>query len=368
MRPEVLRTHALTIGYQGKKHSHFGRFGKKSSAKKPGHRIRTIVKDLVLELNRGELVCLLGPNGAGKSTLMRTLSGIQMPLAGSIDISGKPISKMSSKEIALHLSIVLTERITVGNLSVYALVALGRSPYTGWMGNLSKDDEQIVREAIEITGTEPFVNAHLSDLSDGERQKVMIARALAQDTPIILLDEPTAHLDLPNRVEIIRLLRKLTQEKGKSILMSTHELDLALQAADKIWLMQEKKDGALDAKSELLAGIPEELILNGQFEKAFARDGFLFDRATGAFQIHHPTSGKIGLIGNGAPGHWTKRALERLGFQVCLDEFIYPRVEIDSEKCRDVWCYFANEAQAPENLYSISELIRALQTQRTRMN
>jgi len=359
MKPEVLQTRSLTIGYQGKKHSYFGKF-KPNLA---GERLHTIVQDLSLELNRGELVCLLGPNGAGKSTLMRTLSGIQAPLAGSIEISGRPISKMSPKDVALNLSIVLTDRITVGNLSVYALVSLGRSPYTGWMGQLSKEDEAIVQEAIEITGITPFINAHISDLSDGERQKVMIARALAQDTPIILLDEPTAHLDLPNRVEIIRLLRKLTQQKGKSILMSTHELDLALQAADKIWLMQEKKDATQKVKSHLLAGIPEELILNGEFEQAFARDGFLFDRTTGAFQIHHPTSGDIGLIGNGALGLWTKRALERLGYQVRQNKLIYPRIEIESNNDNSdggLWRFIKTEDEFPKEIYSIAELIRSV--------
>ncbi len=327
-------------------------------------RWRTIAKALTLELNPGELVCLLGPNGSGKSTLMRTMSGIQPPLAGRIEILGQSITKMSPKDIALNLSIVLTDRILIGNLSVYALVALGRSPYTGWMGRLSEEDEAIVQEAIEITGTTDFVNSHISDLSDGERQKVMIARALAQDTPIILLDEPTAFLDLPNRIEIIQLLRKLTHQKGKSILMSTHELDLALQAADKIWLMQENRSARKDCKSKLLAGLPEELILNGQFEEAFAREGFLFDRQTGSFQIHHQTCGEIGLIGEGTLAFWTKRALERLGYQVLQNQRMFPRVEILHKSGADLWRYISSEDSQPQDNITITELIVAMQPKR----
>jgi len=352
---EVLTIKDLCIGYPPTRNL-------KVSGNTPYARLNKITKDLNLSLKSGELVCLLGPNGSGKSTLMRTMSGIQPPLNGSISILDKPLSKMSSKEIAQQLSIVLTERVTIGNLSVYALVALGRSPYTGWMGNLSPQDERIVQEAIETTGTTQFANAHISDLSDGERQKVMIARALAQDTPIILLDEPTAHLDLPNRIEIIRLLRKLTHEKGKSILMSTHELDLALQAADKIWLMLEIKSNDRTSKSRLISGMPEELILNGQFEEAFARHGFKFDRNTGSFQIHYHTHGEIGLIGYGALALWTKRALERLGYKVVRNKSILPRVEIVHEMEVETWLLWKKHNTPPQSLMSITELIEEIQT------
>jgi len=356
MMTDILNIKDLTIGYRQKKNSKF--FGQTSHGRKS-----EIASELNLKLNQGELVCLLGPNGSGKSTLMRTMSGIQSPLSGRVELLGKPLKKLSAKEIALNLSVVLTDRVSIGNLSVYALVALGRSPYTGWMGKLSAKDEKIVQEAIEITGTSPFANAHISDLSDGERQKVMIARALAQNTPVILLDEPTAHLDLPNRIEIIRLLRKLTHEKGKSILMSTHELDLALQAADKIWLMQVLKPNEKKHKSELISGMPEELILNGQFEEAFARHGFKFDRNTGLFQIHYHTKGKFGLIGEGALALWTKRALERMGYKVVQDVTILPRVEINCDLGVDAWRYFADSEQTEKNFVSINELIEAVQAQ-----
>lgn len=361
MTSDVLNINNLTIGYQRQKSSRL--FKERTFERK-----NEIAGRLNLKLNQGELVCLLGPNGSGKSTLMRTMSGIQTPLAGKVELLGQPLSKLSAKEIALQLSVVLTDRMTIGNLSVYALVALGRSPYTGWMGKLSAKDEKIVQEAIEITGTAHLASAHISDLSDGERQKVMIARALAQDTQIILLDEPTAHLDLPNRIEIIRLLRKLTHEKGKSILMSTHELDLALQAADKIWLMHVVHSPEKKFKSDLISGMPEELILNGRFEEAFARHGFKFDRNSGSFQIHYHTKGEIGLYGQGALALWTQRALERLGYKVLKDAPVLPRVEINNDLGVEAWRYFAGSEQTEKNLMSITELVEAILAHNNRSN
>lgn len=259
-------------------------------------------------LHSGELVCLLGPNGSGKSTLIKTMAGMQPPLAGSISLSGDDMAHFTPKEIARKLSTVLTDRILIGNISVFTLVSLGRSPYTGWTGKLRAEDEKATLQAIHSTGLEPLANRDISTLSDGERQKTMIARALAQDTDIILLDEPTAHLDLPNRVEIIRLLRKLARETGKSILLSTHELDLALKAGDKVWM--------LNKSGELFTGVPEDLVLNGTFEAVFERDSFDFDRTTGSFNLHNRQEKSVRLLGDAIAVFWTKRALEREGFKI----------------------------------------------------
>lgn len=270
---------------------------------------RAIVADsLQLKLGRGELVGLLGPNGSGKSTLIRTLARMHPPLEGKIKLYGEDISRLNLKEVAKRISTVLTDRISIGNLMVYSLIAFGRSPYTGMLGRLSEEDREVVDWAIEATGLQDFVDRDISKLSDGERQKVMIARALAQDTPVILLDEPTAHLDLPNRVEIIRLLRKLAHETQKAILMSTHELDLALKASDEIWLMNMKKG--------IATGVPEDLVLDGTFEAVFDRDSFDFDRETGSFRIHESPDKAISLSGDKVPVYWTARALEREGFEV----------------------------------------------------
>lgn len=331
---EILQIKGLTIGYHSRRLA--------QEAKKHGYTFRgkVVAEKLFLNLAEGELVCLLGPNGSGKSTLMRTIAGVQKPICGHVMLDGKRLEKLSAKEVARHLSIVLTDRVMTGNLSVYALVTLGRYPYTGWMGSLSPDDEAIVRDAIETTGTRRFAHRHISDLSDGERQKVMIARALAQDTPVILLDEPTAHLDLPNRIEVVRLLKKLAREQKKSIVMSTHELDFALQAADRIWLMSPA--GGDDGKKgiEMISGMPEELILDGRLEKAFKRNGFEFDRTSGSFRIHHHYKGSIGLFGEGMLAYWTKRALERIGYRVVRDASLPFRIEVSDEKGFGLWlCY-----------------------------
>lgn len=267
---------------------------------------RPVAGPLQLSLWPGELVCLLGPNGAGKSTLLRTLAGLQPPLGGRLDLGGTSLAALSAPERARQLSIVLTDRIDAGNLTVRELVRLGRHPHTGWLGGLSAYDEAQVVAALVATGTEAFAPRPVGELSDGERQKVLLARALAQDTPVVLLDEPTAHLDLPNRVALMRLLHRLARQTGKAILLSTHELDLALQAADRIWL--------LPAEGALRTGTPEDLVLSGSFAAAFAREGLAFDAATGTFALHAPTGPAVQLIGDGAAAFWTRRALEREGF------------------------------------------------------
>jgi iron complex transport system ATP-binding protein len=289
MSHPMLTTTNLSIGYKSRNN---------------GDKI--IASALDLNLKRGEMVCLLGPNGAGKSTLMRTLSGLQPKLSGTVRIGDENLDLMHASTLAQKLSLVLTERIEAGNLNVGEVVALGRTPYTSWLGNLNASDQQKIRSAMEVTGMIAMKNHKLNTLSDGERQKVMLARALAQDTPIILLDEPTAHLDLPNRVEMMRLLHQLAKKMGKAILLSTHELDLALQAADRLWLMP--------AHGALLTGTPEDLVLNGGFETTFTKPGFYFNVSTGTFTIHtEPVTNYVDLIGDPQRVFWAKRALLREG-------------------------------------------------------
>lgn len=298
----------------------------------------TITGPLSLSIREGQLICLLGPNGAGKSTLLRTLAGLQPALGGSVDIVGSedygsgrednrsgtgnsgyagPSDAAAGKNYAPHLppeqlakkiSLVLTDTVKHSNLTVYALVALGRYPYTGWLGILREEDRQIISRAMQVTGIEAYAGRKIGTLSDGESQKVMLARALAQDTPLLMLDEPTAHLDLPSRIQIMQLLHKMARETKKGILLSTHELDLALQVADEIWLLQ--PGGRLDK------GVPEDLVLDGTFQSVFDKEGILFDMHTGAFHIHAGNAIPIGLTGDGVTAFWTKRALKRSGFEV----------------------------------------------------
>ena len=267
---------------------------------------RTVAGPLCLGLWPGELVALLGPNGAGKSTLLRTLAGLQPPLGGRLAVGGVPLASLSAAARARQISVVLTDRLDAGILTVRELVTLGRQPHTGWLGGLSAHDHAQVQAALAATGTTAFAARPVAELSDGERQKVLLARALAQDTPVVLLDEPTAHLDLPTRVALMRLLHQLARTTGKAILLSTHELDLALQAADRVWL--------LPARGALRTGTPEDLVLSGAFAAAFEREGLAFDPATGTFALHAPAGPAVQVQGEGAAAFWTRRALEREGF------------------------------------------------------
>jgi len=288
----IMHSSELVIGY--------------SESEKP------LSKALNLKLCSGEVVCLLGPNGSGKSTLLRTLAGLQQALSGDVYIADSLLSSIPRNELARLLSVVLTEKPATGMLRVFDLVAIGRLPYTNFLGALSEQDQQIVQECLRQVHLEDFAERPFVELSDGEAQRVMIARALAQQTDVILLDEPTIHLDLPTRIEILSLLRNLGKQTGKAILLSTHELDLALQMADTIWL--------LDKNARFFSGIPEELVLDNSIRSVFERDGLSFDNLSGAF--HMPVEESLAdvyVTGEGAFYEWTKRALKRSGFRI-VDE------------------------------------------------
>ena len=318
--------------------------------------IRTVARDLNLYLREGEFVCLLGANGSGKSTLMRTIAGVQPSIKGEVLLDQTLLKKLKPAQIAQRLSMVLTEKITVGNLSVQALVGLGRVPYTGWLGRLKPKDQEMINWALQVTETTEFRHRNVDQLSDGEKQKVMIARALAQDTPLILLDEPTAHLDLPNRVMIFKLLRKLAKQTGKAILLTTHELDLALQAADHIWLMGKKND---QGECQITTGTPEDLVLNGVFEKAFAKDGFHFDKHTGAFKINEPDQQKIYLQGTGVQAFWTQRALEREGYLVTQNTNASWEVTLSGKEPED-YCWTIKTNNTEDACHSVEDLLQVL--------
>ena len=270
-----------------------------------------IQSGLDLQLRAGELVCLIGPNGSGKSTLLRTLTGLQKPLTGTTFIDGKDITKIKQNEKALMLALVLTERVDIENTTVYNLVALGRHPHSDWWGNVTDNEDAIIREAIEMVHMDHKMHQNINELSDGERQRAMIAKALAQDTPIIMLDEPTAHLDLPNRVEIMLLLHKLAHRTQKAILLSTHELDLALQAADRIWLISSDKG--------IESGVPEDLVFNGSFTRTFQSKSYFFNAANGNFSMNYPMNKKVWVSGDKTRMYWTLRALARAGYEVVQD-------------------------------------------------
>ncbi len=267
-----------------------------------------ISPDLSLSIRPGEIVMLMGPNGSGKSTLMHTMAGLLPPLAGEVELGEKPLSSLTMKEVARQLSLVLTERIPAGNMDVWEVVTIGRYPYTGFRGVLSAEDKRICEEALTTCRLTELRERIFDTLSDGEKQRVMIARALAQETPLILLDEPTAHLDLPSRLEVTTMLRTLAHKLGKSILISTHELDLALGWADTIWLLD--RSGAITAKA------PEDLILDGDIERVFGDPRLRFDQERGEFSIAEEPGQQIHLTGEGLRYSWTCRALHRLGYGI----------------------------------------------------
>ena len=256
---ETIELHNLCIGYHTK------------------HGVKTVATNISGTIKSGELTCLLGANGVGKSTLLKTLSSFQPKTDGEILLQGRKLSEYSDKQLSRLIGVVLTEKPDVRNMTVRELVSLGRSPYTGFWGTYSKDDLQVVDEAIAMVGIEALSKRMVHTLSDGERQKVMIAKALAQQTPVIYLDEPTAFLDYPSKVEVLQLLSRISREADKIIFLSTHDVELALQMADTIWLMTKEEQMAI--------GTPKALAEHGALGRFIERDGIAFDPATMAIKV-----------------------------------------------------------------------------------
>ena len=277
--PIALQTHNLEVGYKKNNQTH------------------VLFEPLSLILTQGELVCFMGSNGIGKTTLIKTLAGIQVPMRGTVTRN-------------FSTAIVLTDKISGSLMTVRDLVTYGRYPHLNWWLKLNDQDHQLIDNAIKQVHLKSIADKHLSQLSDGQLQMAMIAKALAQDANILLLDEPTAHLDLNNRVEIMNLLRSLARETGKTILIATHELDLALQTADKIWLATQNK--------KIVTGIPEDLVLDGTFDAVFQLKGF--DLKTGKISHTPYRKTSIQLDGTGPEYLWTKNALERSGYEIAKDQ------------------------------------------------
>ncbi|MCF4101778.1 ABC transporter ATP-binding protein [Gillisia sp. M10.2A] len=255
----ILQTNNLSIGYRNKSEE------------------TLIAKDINIQIESGALVALIGVNGVGKSTLLRSLSGIQDSLNGKILINGLQKNKLNSLELSTLISVVLTEQPISKNLSVYELIALGRQPYTNWIGTLSEEDKTHINQAIELVNISSLQHKKCYELSDGQLQKTLIARALAQNTPLVILDEPTTHLDIYHQAHVLKLLKDLTQRTNKSILFATHEINLALQLCDKIILME---------KDKVSIGTPLELIEKDAFTNLFPTDLIIFDRSSQTFKIN----------------------------------------------------------------------------------
>ena len=286
----ALRTRDLAVGYRTRRAR------------------RAVLEHVNLAVDSGELVCLLGPNGIGKSTLLRTIARMQPPLWGSVELGGADLRTVSHAELARRLGVVLTEPVAVEALTVRQIVGLGRYPHSGWFGGLTDRDRTVVGWAIDAVGVRHLAERDFSRLSDGERQRVMIARALAQEPVLLVLDEPTAFLDVPSRVELMGLLRQLTRDRPLAVVVSTHDLELALRTADTIWLVM--------PGGEVITGAPEDVVLSGAIGQAFEGRQIRFHQEERSFRLLSGSSGVATVHGGGLRASLAVAVLEREGYEV----------------------------------------------------
>jgi iron complex transport system ATP-binding protein len=286
MKKSTIVAKNLTLGYSNRKPK------------------KAVLENLSFQLFENELTCLLGPNGVGKSTLIKAILGQLKPWNGELTLNERNIQNFSNAELSKALSVVLSEPVLPGNMTVGQLVALGRIPHTGWTGRLDMHDRDLVENALYLTKTEELKEERLSEISDGQRQKAMIARALAQDGKVMVLDEPTAHLDLVNRYQIMHLLRDIATKQQKSILVVTHDLEIALETADRLLL--------LSNTFPLVSGLPEDLVVFGQLDRLLPGDEFRFNIEKGKIEQKNPAS-EIMITGNQVIGFWVRKALDKVG-------------------------------------------------------
>ncbi|MBN1119284.1 MAG: ABC transporter ATP-binding protein [Bacteroidales bacterium] len=287
----LLETKNLQVGYRlhkGRKH--------------------VLLDALNLTISSGELITFIGPNGSGKSTLIKTLVDLIPLLKGKIYLSGKNYREISSAEKASLMGVVLTDPVYERNMTVFDVVSLGRYQHTNWLGAMTDSDRKSVLTSIEHVGLTDKITSRLNELSDGERQRALIAKVLAQDVDLIILDEPTAHLDLPNRMETLLLLHQISHQSGKGILLSTHELGLAMQISDKVWL--------INHEHQLIQSLPEDLMLNGYLDSTFGNDHIGFHPFSASFELVPDKKIKANISGDGLVTACVIRLLRRLRMEI----------------------------------------------------
>jgi iron complex transport system ATP-binding protein len=301
---QILKLESLEIGY--------------SSGKKK----RVLLSPLSATASKGEMISVIGMNGIGKSTLLRTLAGVQKQLGGAVFYGEKEIGEFAPPELARITGYISTEPVRTGNMTVYDLVSLGRYPHTNWIGTISDEDEKMILSAMEKTSVLSFSGRYLTEMSDGERQKAMIARLVAQNTDIMLMDEPTSFLDVRNRFDVLHLLYRLTREEDKTIIFTTHDLDMAIRHSDKIWLI---------LQSGMVEGAPEDLIMSGHFENLFGSSSVHFNSENGSYTFKNESRGTVYVEGAETYRHWTEEALKRAGYSISPDR-IFPSIKISESK------------------------------------
>jgi iron complex transport system ATP-binding protein len=330
---EILSVDSLKIGYV------------------TGTRKTILLPPLNATAKEGELIAIIGRNGIGKSTLLRTLAGIQISLGGEILYSGKNIRDYTRNELALKVGYISTEQVKVSNMSVYDLVSIGRYPHTNWFGRINPNDHMIVMDAIKMTSMTEFCHKNISELSDGERQKAMIARILAQDAGLMIMDEPTAFLDIGSKYEILHLMHQLTRNSGKTIIFSTHDMQSAVSQSDKIWLI-------LD--NELKDGAPEDLMIEGAFDHLFESSHVQFNSGDGSFSFCGADMGNFYVEGRGMIKHWTEEALKREGY-VIVKEITDPYIKV-SVSGKKIWTLISGDSTT--EFFSVYELMNFLHSKR----
>lgn len=280
------------------------------------------------ELKRGELVALLGPNGAGKSTLLRTLFSSLQPLSGNVFYSGRLLKNISQRDLSRKISVVLTDHTQAGGLTVSELVSLGRQPYTGFFGRLKARDLRLVDEAINSVGLSFKSDSYMAELSDGERQKAMIAKALVQETDVLLLDEPAAFLDVASKLELMALLRQIAVERNCAVLFSSHDVEQALTLSDKLWLMS--RDG-------LLCGCSEDMVLQGHLSDLFRSDNVRFDLGSGVYRLCSDTSASVSVKAQDLSLlFWAKNVLLRNGYGITDGLAVEIAIDLKSKDCIEI--------------------------------
>src|SRR4030065_949577 len=314
---------------------------------KTGKNVYPILPAISASSTGGELIAVIGRNGIGKSTMLRTIAGLQPSLGGQVILDGKSASDYSRIELARSIGYISTEVVRVSNMRVADLVALGRFPHSNWLGSIDHPGRMVIENSIARTGLTALRNRNVTELSDGERQKEIIARILAQDTTLMIMDEPTAFLDIAGKFEIVNLMLELTRD-GKTIIFSTHDFNIAVSQADKIWLILE---------NGLIEGSPEDLLLAGAFEHLFESSVVKFDSGDGGFSMLTESKGEIFVKGGGIFRKWTEKAVSRAGYQV-TDSMTNPYIQVPA-RSEEKWLLGMDGKT--EGFSSIYGLVRGLQ-------
>lgn len=307
----ILETKDLCVGYEGK----------------------IVVDNVQIEGERGMILCLLGPNGAGKTTILRTLSGLLSSVKGKVYIKGNELSTIDNKDLAKDLSVVLTKKFDGGLMTAFEVASMGRYPHTDFFGKLTETDIQKTIEALETVNAGNLTHRYFDELSDGEKQKVLIARALVQEPEIIILDEPTSHLDIRHRLELVDILKKLSKEKGISVILSLHEIDIALKSCDKVVLINKNK--------VIAYGTPEEVVNEDIIKELYTIDDANFNNLLGTIELSNFSVPEVFVIGGAGAGASVYRILTKSGIGFATG--IIHQNDVDYEIARTMGVHIESE-------------------------